>query len=395
MKWKLENIKSLVGEPIVGEWGKDGGNVKVLRTTNFTNDGCLDLSEVVVRDIDIKKVQKKKLQFGDTIIEKSGGSPSQPVGRVVYFDIQSKEDYLCNNFTSVLRPNSSTDSKYLFWFLFYNHLTKNTLRFQNKTTGIINLQLPRYLAELQIPTPPLPIQQKIAAILDEADTLRHRDKAMMAKYDELLQAVFYDIFGELDECSDGECLGEIISINPKKSELNITESTSVSFVPMSCVGEKGQFQPLEDRKYSDVKSGFTFFRNNDVLFAKITPCMENGKGAIAKGLTNGIGFGSTEFHVLRPNGNLNAEYLYTYMSRTNFRKLAEKNMTGSAGQKRVSTDFLANHRVNIPDRNTQEKFARIFKNIQEQKIQISQQQTYSGNLFLSLIQRAFKGELVG
>ncbi len=168
----------------------------MLRTTNFTNDGSLDLSEVVERDIDVKKVQKKRLQFGDTIIEKSGGSPSQPVGRVVYFDIDSEEPYLCNNFTAVLRPNSSTDPKYLFWFLFYNHLTKNTLRFQNKTTGIINLQLTRYLAELKIPLPTLAAQQKLAAILDEADALRRKDNALLAKFDELLQSVFYDMFGD-------------------------------------------------------------------------------------------------------------------------------------------------------------------------------------------------------
>ena len=128
---------SVIEKPISGEWGTGEGDIRVLRTTNFTNDGTLNLTEVVRRSIPSSKVDKKKLKKGDIIIEKSGGSPTQPVGRVVHF-LEEDHLYLCNNFTSVLRPRSSVNARYLFWCLFNAHNSGSTLRYQNKTTGIIN-----------------------------------------------------------------------------------------------------------------------------------------------------------------------------------------------------------------------------------------------------------------
>ena len=100
-----QRIIDLVEEKISGEWGTEslnGNGVKVLRTTNFTNEGRLRFDSVVDREIDSKIVEKKKLKFGDTIIEKSGGSPNQPVGRVVLFNIKSDDPFLCNNFTGTI-----------------------------------------------------------------------------------------------------------------------------------------------------------------------------------------------------------------------------------------------------------------------------------------------------
>ena len=140
---------------------------------------------------------------------------------------------------------------------------------------------------------------------------------------------------------------DICTINPKAPAL--VDDVEVSFVPMPKVGEQGEFDPSETKAYQDVKKGFTNFQNGDVLFAKITPCMENGKGAIARSLKNGYGFGSTEFHVLRPDySKVTSEWLYYLTSWSEFRKEAEINMTGSAGQKRVPKSFLENYEVNLP-----------------------------------------------
>lgn len=142
-------------------------------------------------------------------------------------------------------------------------------------------------------------------------------------------------------------LGDVCTINPKAPLID--DTTLVSFVPMPKVGEEGEFDPSETRPYADVKKGFTYFAEGDVLFAKITPCMENGKGAVARGLENGHGCGSTEFHVLRPNREqILEDWLYYLTAWPSFRKEAERNMTGSAGQKRVPKDFLENYRVNVP-----------------------------------------------
>ncbi|MBE6962748.1 MAG: restriction endonuclease subunit S [Ruminococcaceae bacterium] len=142
-------------------------------------------------------------------------------------------------------------------------------------------------------------------------------------------------------------LKDVCIINPKS--LGFDDNLEVSFVPMSKVGENGEFDPSDVKEYHEVKKGFTYFQDGDVLFAKITPCMENGKGAIACELKNGIGFGSTEFHVLRPlTEHVSSKWLFYLLSWPSFRKEAEKNMTGSAGQKRVPKSFLEGYSVTVP-----------------------------------------------
>ena len=106
-------------------------------------------------------------------------------------------------------------------------------------------------------------------------------------------------------------LGEVCKVNPTKSEIkDIPDDTFVSFVPMSAVSETSQrIEEQEDRKLSDVKKGYTYFRKGDILFAKITPCMENGKVALTDNLKNKIGFASTEFHVIRAGGEILPDYI--------------------------------------------------------------------------------------
>lgn len=159
-------------------------------------------------------------------------------------------------------------------------------------------------------------------------------------------------------------LGEVCLINPKSCTLR--DDTEVSFIPMTKVGEHGEFDASEIKNYSEVKKGFTNFQNGDILFAKITPCMENGKGAIAHNMKNGIGFGSTEFHVLRPDTDkMTSEWLYYLTTWKTFRKEAERNMTGSAGQKRVPKTFLENYVVNLPDIDTQKSENKILRKVDD------------------------------
>lgn len=151
-------------------------------------------------------------------------------------------------------------------------------------------------------------------------------------------------------------LGSVCRINPKKSQdSRLCSGIEVSFVPMPAVGE---IDVTTIKEYDEVKTGFTYFAENDVLFAKITPWMENGKGAVAKGLRNGIGFGSTEFHVLRPiSGETNPYWIYMLTAFSQFREDAANNMTGSAGQRRVPASYLENYRVAVPPIELQEQFA--------------------------------------
>lgn len=155
---------------------------------------------------------------------------------------------------------------------------------------------------------------------------------------------------------------DICEINPKQEILD--DNFIISFVGMAQISNDNQFDTSILKKYEDVKKGFSSFKDGDILFAKITPCMENGKGVLIENLYNGIGFGSTEFHVLRPNIEVvDRKYLYWFTMYKKFRLNCEKNMTGSAGQKRVPKNYIENYEIKLPKLIIQEKRAKILDTI--------------------------------
>ena len=148
-------------------------------------------------------------------------------------------------------------------------------------------------------------------------------------------------------------------INPVKSELELADDTEVSFVPMDAVGELGGLRLDQTRELADVYNGYTYFADGDVCIAKITPCFENGKGAIAEGLTNGIAFGTTELHVLRPSSTLDARFLFYLTIAHDFRSHGEAEMLGAGGQKRVPEVFLKDWMPPLPRIEIQQRIARF------------------------------------
>jgi type I restriction enzyme S subunit len=137
----------------------------------------------------------------------------------------------------------------------------------------------------------------------------------------------------------------LAEVNPDVDLSGISGNSLVSFIPMVDVSENGQWIGRQERRLDEVRVGYTPFSEGDILFAKITPCMENGKGAHAKGLTNRIGFGSTEFHVLRPRGQTDARFLFHSLQARSTRTRAIAFMGGSAGQQRVQSEFFTHFRV--------------------------------------------------
>ena len=148
---------------------------------------------------------------------------------------------------------------------------------------------------------------------------------------------------------------EVADVNPRLKKDGIPEDLTVSFVPMPAVGAgDGTIDVSQARVFSEVKKGYTAFQEGDVLFAKITPCMENGKMTVVPKVINGYGFGSTEFHVLRPKPGISAKYLYHFISSKAFRGKAERYMTGAVGQKRVSATYLKEHSIPVAPLEQQE-----------------------------------------
>jgi len=143
---------------------------------------------------------------------------------------------------------------------------------------------------------------------------------------------------------------DVCLLNPKKREVaKVKDNTPVSFVPMARVDDiSGTMDVSEEKSIGEVRKGYTYFAEGDVVFAKITPCMENGKSAIARNLMNGMGFGTTEFHVLRPGPLATPEWLHLFVRNREFREEAKKNMHGAAGQQRVPVDFLREAAIPLP-----------------------------------------------
>lgn len=158
-------------------------------------------------------------------------------------------------------------------------------------------------------------------------------------------------------------LGKICEINPRlPPDVVVEEDTAVSFVPLSSVNEiSGEITSPEERSYLDVRKGFTSFVDNDVLFAKITPSMENGKAAIARHLRNGVGFGSTEFHVIRCSDQILPEFMFYFIRQPTFRDWAKSSFIGSVGQQRVPHAFLARIPFLLPTVPEQQRIIEILK----------------------------------
>lgn len=151
-----------------------------------------------------------------------------------------------------------------------------------------------------------------------------------------------------------------LRMNPSKNEIDLDDSDLISFVPMDAVGEYGGIRLNEEKELSEIGSGYTYFCDDDVVVAKITPCFENGKGALAKGLKNKTAFGTTELHVMRTTPEqLKPEFLFYLTISDLFRKIGESEMYGAGGQKRVPESFIKDFRAGLPSIKEQQAIARF------------------------------------
>lgn len=196
----MTKLKDITGKALSGEWGTDdetGIGIPVLRTTNFTNEGIVNYENVVTRIITKKDISEKYLRPGDIIIEKSGGSDKQPVGRVIYFDGPEKA-YLFNNFTGLLRVQDKNEwfPRYVFYSLFANYKKGGTRPFENKTTGLHNLKTDDYVSRCEITDVPVNKQITICSQLDQILKVIKLRRKELSDLDDLIKARFVEMFGD-------------------------------------------------------------------------------------------------------------------------------------------------------------------------------------------------------
>ena len=203
----MAKLIEITGKVLSGEWGTDdetGNGIPVLRTTNFTNEGIVDYSNVVTRNIVKKGIEEKYLRNGDIIIEKSGGSDKQPVGRVIYFD-GPERTYLFNNFTGLLRVKNQEKwhPQYVFYSLFSNYRSGGTRTFQNKTTGLHNLKTDDYVSSFNVTENDIATQEAICKKLDLVDGIIRMHQKQLQKLDDLVKARFVEMFGDPNDNPKG------------------------------------------------------------------------------------------------------------------------------------------------------------------------------------------------
>lgn len=288
------------------------------------------------------------------------------------------------------------DRKFLTYFL------RSNLFLNFASMVVTGAKMPRVIMtkfwDYEIPLPPLSEQRRIVEMLDQADRLRKLRAEANKEAERILTSGFYNNFGNptlSHSVPDAFPLGKLVKINPKKSEIkDLSNQDIVSFVPMNAVDERyGRIVNSEQRQLAEVKTGFTYFREGDVLFAKITPCMENGKAAIAINLKNKVGFGSTEFHVLRPGTGVTAEWIFGLIRLPMFRVFAQQRFTGAVGQQRVPVDFLETFPVRRPQKDNLQAFTLMFRGVMAY-IKKNEKASHSiEKLFSVLLHRAFTGDL--
>lgn len=262
----------------------------------------------------------------------------------------------------VLAPKIGIDSRFAYqWFkssrmihLFwaYSHgLTEDRLR----------LYFDEF-AEVPASPPSLEQQQRIVAVLDAWDrAIDQTERLIAAKRRRKMGMIGHILVNT--EAKRG-FIRDLATVNPRGQR--VADETLVSFVAMEDVSENGELLKKTNAQRSDLGNGYTQFSEGDVLVAKITPCFENGKGALALGLTNGTGFGTTEFHVIRPHDPADAHYLHQLTLTRSFRIAGERHMTGSAGQRRVPAEFIEDFPIFIMDDNTRRAAGQLLANVDVQ-----------------------------
>lgn len=370
--WKYDRIKWSVESFINGVWGrdKDGDNERIcIRVADFDRvKQKVKLDNPTIRSFDENELINRELIKGDLLIEKSGGGEKQLVGQVVEYDLEIAA--VCSNFVTVMRTaNNQFPRFWAYTHQFLYSVRRNYVSIK-QTTGIQNLDFSSYMNEI-VCYPPYQEQIKIANFLDQKTSqidglIEQKEKLIQLLSEKrtalITQAVTKGLDPDVEMKDSGiDWLGEIpkhwevkrlrflVETNPLKSEVALNENELVSFVPMEAVHEYGGLTLDLDKELNEVYSSYTYFKDKDVVVAKITPCFENGKGSIAKGLTNSIGFGTTELHVLRSTKKMNHEFLFYLTISDSFRKIGESWMYGAGGQKRIPEIFIKDLIIPICD----------------------------------------------
>ncbi|UQY79928.1 N-6 DNA methylase [Candidatus Hepatincola sp. Av] len=289
----------------------------------------------------IKKL--KKFPKNTLLIPKSGATT-----KLNHRALMGTDGYVTSHLACIIANETFIMPEYLYYI--FLTIDANTLLLNDSYPSIRK----EAFEKVMIPLPPLEKQGEIVKQLEEIDnSIKHAEN--LVKSMKSRGGGYCNLFGQT--ASSMIKLGDIALINPSKSEISEKEGLKVSFLPMEDIKEyEKNVIPNKIKLIQDVYKGYTYFKKDDLLVAKITPCFENGKMSIAKNLINGIGCGSTEYIVVRANKKITSvEWIYFCLRNSNFLQDGKNKMTGTSGHQRISKDFINNYLIPIPSLEVQEE----------------------------------------
>ena len=399
----MEKLINITGKALSGEWGIDdeeGIGISVLRTTNFTNDGIIDYSNVITRTITKKNIADKFLRKGDIIIEKSGGSDNQPVGRVVYFD-NDENKYLFNNFTGLLRVKDTTKwlPKYIFYSLFANYQSGGTRRYENKTTGLHNLQTDFYVKNFEIKETSYSEQIEICELFDKITDLIDKRKQQLEKLDELVKSRFVEMFGDPNSNEKGwtvSTLGEYMTLLTDFSangsyellDSNVVMYDEPNYAVMVRTTDLEAGNLTDGVKYID-RTAYELLSKSklyggELIMNKIGSA---GKIYIMPQIDKPASLGRNAF-MFRFDDRINMVYLYALLSSDYGTKEIQQYVRGAV-TKTITKESTRSIRVTVPPIELQEQYATFVKQVDKSKFEIKQSLKMLELLKKALMQKYF------
>ena len=386
----MAKLIEITGKVLSGEWGTDdesGNGIPVLRTTNFTNEGVVDYSNVVTRTIKKKNIDAKYLRKGDIIIEKSGGSDKQPVGRVIYFD-GPESTYLFNNFTGLLRVKNQAVwlPRYVFYSLFHNYRKGGTRPFDSKTTGLHNLKTYDYISRYEVLAVPISEQESICKQLDYVYDIIKTRQQQLQKLDELVKARFVEMFGDLKTNPKG---WPILSF-PEFAEIDGNMTTDYErYADYPHIGidsiEKGtgKLSGYRTVREDGVISGKYIFTPKHIIYSKIRPNLNK------VALPDFYGLCSADAYPVLPNyKNCNRIFLATAMRSEYFLEYILQ-FSSRTNLPKVNRKEIAGFRMPLPPLSLQEQFATFVEQVDKSKVAVQKSLDEAQLLFDSLMQQYF------
>jgi type I restriction enzyme S subunit len=373
-------------------------NVGVIRNTNFTKDGALDDSDIAYLDVEVKKFEKRRLQFGDIILEKSGGGPKQPVGRVALFD---KDDGLFSfsNFTSAIRvknPNE-LDFRFLHKHLFWTYLSGVTEGMQSHSTGIRNLDGNAYKA-IQIAIPPIPEQHRIVAILDEAFDGIATAKANAEKNLQNARALFeshlQSVFTERGEGWVEKPLGAVCEVKDGTHDSPKYVDDGIPFVTQKNIREDGL--SFEKTKFIRQEDHDNFYRRSNAACGDILISMIGANRGMACVVDDERTFSIKNVGLVKQSPMVDQQFLLYFLKSPQAGRFVQSASKGGA-QEFVGLTELRKFPVPLPPMDMQNALAEQFQSlrVETQRLECLNQQklTALDDLKKSLLHQAFSGAL--